>query len=146
MKRVMLVVGTRPEVIKMAPVIHALRERPGSFEHHVVLTGQHRDMADELLQFFAIEPDRRLDTFEPGQPLSLLAASLLRELDAEIERVRPDWVLAQGDTTSVFAAAVAAFHRKTPFGHVEAGLRTGYLNRPFPEEYNRRVADLGASA
>ncbi len=146
MKIILTVVGTRPEAIKMAPVIGALRRSAGSVHALVCATGQHRQMLDQALGLFGIVPDFDLDVMRSGQDLSGLTARLLDGLDAVIVRSRPDWILAQGDTTTVLASALAAFHRRIRFGHVEAGLRTGDLDRPFPEEANRRVADMLATA
>lgn len=135
------VLGTRPEAIKMAPVICALRRRPWA-RCRVIHTGQHRDLAAPILDFFGIAPDIALDAMRPGQSLADLTARLLTGLNASLEDERPDLVLAQGDTTSAFCAALAAFYLKIPFGHVEAGLRTGSIDSPFPEEANRRMAGL----
>jgi UDP-N-acetylglucosamine 2-epimerase (non-hydrolysing) len=134
MMKVMVVMGTRPEVIKMAPVVAALRN-----EADVVVcsTGQHREMLEQALSFFDIMPDLDLDAMRAGQSLNSLVSRLMGKLDEALERVRPDWVLVQGDTTSAFCAGLAAFHRGIPVGHVEAGLRTGDLASPFPEEANR---------
>lgn len=146
MKCVLIVVGTRPEAIKMAPVIGELRRRAGSARTIVCATGQHREMLDQALGVFDIRPDFDLNVMTPGQDLSRLTASLLAGLDAVLVETKPDWTLAQGDTTTVLAAALASFHRRGRFGHVEAGLRTGDLDRPFPEEAYRRMADILAAA
>jgi len=138
---VLSVVGTRPEAIKMAPVIQELRARPDSVRSVVCSTGQHREMLDQVLRLFQIQPDHELEVMEPNQTLSGLTAALIRGLDSVLCRVRPDWVLAQGDTTTVLAAALAAYYHGARFGHVEAGLRTGDKRRPFPEEVNRLIAD-----
>lgn len=140
-RTVFCVIGTRPEAIKMAPVVHALARRSERLRPFVCVTGQHRELVDSALAEFAIRPDHDLNVMAPGQTLAALTAALLPALDALIDRERPDWVLAQGDTTSVLAAALASYYRGVPFGHVEAGLRTGDLRRPFPEELNRSVAD-----
>lgn len=134
--KVMVVVGTRPEVIKMAPVISALRTRVDVI---VCATGQHREMLAQALEAFDITPDVSLDTMSPGQSLNILSARLLMALDETLAQIRPDWVLVQGDTTTAFCAALAAFHRDIRIGHVEAGLRTGDLVSPFPEEANRSL-------
>ncbi|MCX7889015.1 MAG: UDP-N-acetylglucosamine 2-epimerase (non-hydrolyzing) [Rhodobacteraceae bacterium] len=134
--RVLCVLGTRPEAIKMAPVIRTLRADP-RFDVRVLATAQHREMLDQVLTTFGIVPDADLDVMRPGQGLGALTARLVEGLDAAIAREAPDAVLAQGDTTSVLATALAAFYRGVPFGHVEAGLRTGDLSAPFPEELNR---------
>ena len=138
-KKIICVVGTRPEAIKMAPVIQALKRE--SWAQCVVLaTAQHRQMLDQVLALFAIEPDVDLDIMRPNQDLTSLTARLLMAIGEVLDRERPDAVLAQGDTTTVFAVALACFYRGIPFGHVEAGLRTGDIRNPFPEEMNRVLA------
>jgi UDP-N-acetylglucosamine 2-epimerase (non-hydrolysing) len=138
-RHVLCVVGTRPEAVKMAPVVLELRRRPWA-RVRVVATAQHRQMLDQVLGLFGIEPDVDLDLMRPDQALADLTARMLSALDATLERERPAAVLAQGDTTTVLTAALACFYRRIPFGHVEAGLRTGDLDYPFPEEMNRSVA------
>lgn len=138
-KRILAVVGTRPEAIKMAPVIRALQSAPWA-EARVLATAQHRQMLDQVLEAFGIAPDIDLDIMTPGQSLPELTARLLSRLDEVFARERPDAILIQGDTTTVMTAALAAFYRRIPVGHVEAGLRTGDLQNPFPEEMNRIVA------
>jgi len=142
MATVFNVIGTRPEAIKMAPVIAELRKYPNEIRCVVCATGQHRQMLDQVLELFAIRPDYDLDVMQPDQSLSRLTAALLTALDEVVEKVRPDWILAQGDTTTVAVASLVAFYRGVRFGHVEAGLRTNDRRRPFPEEINRRIADL----
>ncbi len=142
--RVACVIGTRPEAIKMAPVIQALRARPG-ISVRILLTGQHRDLLHQALSGFGLGGDVDLDVMRPDQALSALTGRLLEALDPLLARHAPAIVLAQGDTTTVMAAAVACFHRRIPFGHVEAGLRTGDLGHPFPEEFNRIVASRVAA-
>jgi UDP-N-acetylglucosamine 2-epimerase (non-hydrolysing) len=144
-KRVALVViGTRPELIKLAPVIWEL-ERDPDWLCCVAFTGQHAELVDDLAPFLRVSPHVQLDVMRPGQPLAALHARLLSELDPIVEALRPDVVVAQGDTTSVLAAATCAFYRGTPFAHVEAGLRTASIDSPFPEEMNRRsVAPLAS--
>ncbi len=142
MLTVLIVIGTRPEAIKMAPVVAELKKHPDSIRCLVCATGQHRQMLDQVLELFAIRPDFDLDVMQPNQSLSGLTAALLTALDKVADEVRPDWILAQGDTTSVTVAALVAFYRNIRFGHVEAGLRTHDRRRPFPEEVNRRIADL----
>jgi UDP-N-acetylglucosamine 2-epimerase (non-hydrolysing) len=137
-KKVLCVVGTRPEAIKLAPVILALREQSWC-DLVVVATAQHREMLDDVLRFFGIAPDRDLDLMRANQGLGDFAARALAALDTVLAAVAPDTVLAQGDTTTVLAAAIAAFYRQIPFCHVEAGLRTHDLHQPFPEEFNRVV-------
>lgn len=136
--QVMAVVGTRPDAIKMAPVVLALREDP-RFRMHVVSTGQHREMLHQVLQLFRITPDEDLQVMTPHQTLAQITIRVLEGLDKVLQRYRPDVVLAQGDTTTTFVAALAAFYHKIPFGHVEAGLRTYDKYHPFPEEINRRL-------
>ena len=138
-KRILAVVGTRPEAIKMAPVIRALQAAPWA-EVRVLATAQHRQMLDQVLDAFGIVPDIDLDIMAPGQTLPELTSRLLARLDEVFAREQPDAVLIQGDTTTVMAAAMAAFYRRIAVGHVEAGLRTGDLHNPFPEEMNRIVA------
>jgi UDP-N-acetylglucosamine 2-epimerase (non-hydrolysing) len=145
-RRILVVVGTRPEAVKMAPVIRRLRREPKLFEAVVCATAQHREMLDSVLALFEIEPDVDLDLMRPDQEVNELASRAFGALDAVLVDRRPDWLLVQGDTTTAFCAAVAAFHRGVRVGHVEAGLRTGDLEHPFPEEMNRRVADLVADA
>ncbi len=137
-KRVLLVFGTRPEAIKMAPVVQRLREHP-ALEPVVAVTAQHREMLDQVLALFGIEPDFDLDIMVPGQTLTDVTLRALEGLSPLMERERPDAVLVQGDTTSTFVAALSAFYHRIPVGHVEAGLRTGDITRPFPEEVNRRL-------
>lgn len=139
MKKVLCVVGTRPEGIKMAPVIQALKQRPG-VQVSVLATAQHRQMLDQVLCLFGIEPDIDLDVMKPNQSLTALTARILLAMEEHLRANRPDVILAQGDTTTVMATAIASFHEKIPFAHVEAGLRTGDIDNPFPEEMNRIVA------
>jgi UDP-N-acetylglucosamine 2-epimerase len=146
MKTILSVVGTRPEAIKMAPVIQALAREPDQVRSLVCVTGQHRQMLDQVLELFSIRPDYDLNLMQPNQTLARLTAALFEELDKVVAEVKPDWVLAEGDTTTVMVAALVAFYHRVKFGHVEAGLRTGDKFRPFPEEVNRRVADIVADA
>jgi UDP-N-acetylglucosamine 2-epimerase len=141
MKRILSVIGTRPEAIKMAPVIKALVEHPGQVLSIVCVTGQHRQLLDPVLKLFSITADCDLNVMRPNQGLSQLTAALFSGLDAAVAEFKPNWILAQGDTTSVMVAALVAYYHRIPFGHVEAGLRTDSLSRPFPEEANRRIAD-----
>lgn len=138
-KRILAVVGTRPEAIKMAPVVLELRNH-GWAEVRVLATAQHRQMLDQVLATFGIVPDIDLDIMRPNQSLPDLTARLLSALDTVLESEAPDVVLVQGDTTTVMTVALAAFYRRIPVGHVEAGLRTGDMSNPFPEEMNRVVA------
>lgn len=146
METVLVVYGTRPEAIKMAPVVAAVRARPGRLKAVVCATAQHREMTDQVQEVFGLVPDLDLDLMRPGQTLNDLAARSLAAIDRALERVGPDWVLVQGDTTTAMTVGLAAFHRRVKVGHVEAGLRTGDLARPFPEEANRCVIDVVASA
>lgn len=138
-RKILVTVGTRPEAIKMAPVIRALQSDP-DLDCRVLATAQHRQMLDQVLSVFGITPDIDLDIMQPGQTLSGLTGRLLIRLEEVLAAERPDAVLAQGDTTTVLAMALAAFYDRIPFGHVEAGLRTGDITNPFPEEMNRVVA------
>jgi UDP-N-acetylglucosamine 2-epimerase (non-hydrolysing) len=139
MKKILCVVGTRPEAIKMAPVILALKSEPWATVR-VLATAQHRHMLDQVLKFFSIEPDIDLDIMRPNQALTTLTARLLLDLDDVLLQEKPDVVLAQGDTTTVMTVALACFYHRIPFGHVEAGLRTWDMQNPFPEEGNRVIA------
>lgn len=141
--RVMTVFGTRPEAIKLAPVIQQLEKNP-RFKSIVVVTAQHRKMLDQVLNLFKIKPDRDLDLMRDNQDLASLTASIFTHLDPVLEEFKPDWLLVQGDTTTVMAATLAAYYRRIKVGHVEAGLRTGDKWQPFPEEINRRVASVTA--
>lgn len=137
--KILCTVGTRPEAVKMAPVILALQESR-HFDCRVLATAQHRQMLDQVLAFFGVEPHVDLDIMRPNQALAGLTARLLEQIDKVLEQDRPDAVLAQGDTTTVMAMALACFYRRIPFGHVEAGLRTWDMLNPFPEEANRVIA------
>jgi UDP-N-acetylglucosamine 2-epimerase (non-hydrolysing) len=137
--KVLCVVGTRPEAVKMAPVILAL-QKSGKVDCRILATAQHRQMLDQVLAFFDLKPDVDLDIMRPNQTLPELTARLLVQLDKVLAEERPDAVLAQGDTTTVMAVALACFYRRIPFGHVEAGLRTWDMQNPFPEEANRVIA------
>lgn len=142
MLKIMVVIGTRPEAIKMAPVIKELEKHPVVFQPVVVVTGQHREMLDQALAVFNVVPHYDLEVMQPNQTLSSLTALLINRLDEIMVEEKPDWVLAQGDTTSVMVAGLVAFYRGIRIGHVEAGLRTHDLRQPFPEELNRRYIDL----
>jgi len=144
MIKVLSVFGTRPEAIKMAPVIRELEKHPDEVISRVCVTAQHREMLDQVLSLFEIIPDHDLDLRRPGQTLSGLTARVFTELEPVIAVEKPDWVLVQGDTTTVMAASLVAFHHQVRVGHVEAGLRTGDKWQPFPEETNRRVASVVA--
>jgi UDP-N-acetylglucosamine 2-epimerase (non-hydrolysing) len=138
--KVLTVLGTRPEAIKMAPVIRKLRHC-AEINSYVCVTAQHREMLDQVLDLFEIVPDYDLDLMRPDQTPTEVMARVLLELDRILGQLRPDWVLVQGDTTTVMATALAARHLKIKVGHVEAGLRTGDFLNPFPEEMNRIVTD-----
>ncbi len=144
--KVLVVYGTRPEAIKMAPVIAALRRRTERFAVTLCTTGQHRELLDQAQELFGLRPERDLRLMRTAQALNQLAAAALDAMDTVLVEEQPDWVLVQGDTTTAMAAAVAAFHRRVRVGHVEAGLRTHDLKRPFPEEANRRIADAVSTA
>jgi len=145
MKRVLVVSGTRPETIKLSPLINCFRAQ-GAFEWDLVVTGQHREMLDQALRLFDLEPTEDLRIMQGDQRLGDLTAHLLNGLSEVFARRKPDLVIVQGDTTSAMASALAAFYQRIPVGHVEAGLRTGDRWNPFPEEINRvyidRVSDL----
>jgi UDP-N-acetylglucosamine 2-epimerase (non-hydrolysing) len=136
MHRIAIFMGTRPEAIKLAPVVAALEQAEG-FQPLVVNTGQHRELIEQVISLFGIRVDHDLAVMQPNQALAPLMARLLERIDTVLTEIRPDMVLAQGDTSTVLATALAAFYRQVPFGHVEAGLRTGNLRSPFPEEANR---------
>lgn len=138
----LLLFGTRPEAIKMAPIVHECRRRAGDVEAIVCLSGQHREILAPVVDYFQISPAYNLDLMQPNQTLADLTARCLQGVDQLLAELRPDCVVAQGDTTTVLATAMAAFYRRVPFVHVEAGLRTGNLDAPWPEEMNRRVASL----
>ena len=144
--KVMTVIGTRPEAIKMAPVIKSLMNYPEEVESVVCITAQHREMLDQALQIFGIVPDYDLNLMNPNQSLSLLTANILTALDKVITSEKPDWVLVQGDTTTAMVASLVAYYHRIKLGHVEAGLRTKDKFQPFPEEINRRIADILADA
>lgn len=139
MKKVMLVFGTRPEAIKMAPLVKAFQAEPENFETFVCVTGQHRQMLDQVLNLFEITPDFDLNIMKAGQDLYDVTARVLTGMRDVFEKVTPDVVLVHGDTTTSTAAALAAFYRQIPVGHVEAGLRTHNIYSPFPEEMNRQI-------
>ncbi len=138
--KVAVVVGTRPEVIKLAPVILALRQSR-QLSPVVISTGQHRTMLDQAFEFFGVAPDLDLDLMMPGQTLEDLTARALVKMKGALAEVQPSWVVVQGDTTTAMAAALASFYARVPVAHVEAGLRSGDLASPFPEELNRRMVD-----
>ncbi len=140
--KVMLVFGTRPEAIKMCPLVNELKSRPEEFDAVVAVTGQHREMLDQVLKVFDVKPDYDLHVMRPGQTLFDITSDVLLNIKAVLEAERPDCVLVHGDTTTSFAAALAAFYLQIPVGHVEAGLRTRDLHSPWPEEFNRQAVDV----
>jgi UDP-N-acetylglucosamine 2-epimerase len=137
--KVLVVIGTRPEAIKMVPVLRALDAHP-AIEPRTCVTAQHREMLDQMLNTFGLRPDYDLDVMVHGQSTTQIARAVMDGVESVIGRERPDWVLVQGDTTTAMAAGIAAFHENVHVGHVEAGLRTGHLHSPFPEEGNRKLA------
>lgn len=139
MKKVLLVFGTRPEAIKMAPLALQLKQNNQSFETKVCVTGQHRQMLDQVLELFNLTPDFDLNLMKPGQTLSDVTSGVLKGLEAVFTEWLPDVVLVHGDTATTFAASLAAYYHKVKIGHVEAGLRTGDLYSPWPEEANRKL-------
>jgi UDP-N-acetylglucosamine 2-epimerase len=141
--RILSVLGTRPEAIKMAPIVRRLARTSG-VESLVCVTAQHRQMLDQVLDLFAIRPDRDLDLMRAGQGLTYITTAVLERLGEVLRELRPDRVLVQGDTTTTMAASLAAFYEKIPVGHVEAGLRTGNIHSPWPEEMNRRLTTVMA--
>ncbi len=140
-KKVLTVFGTRPEAIKMAPLVHALRadER---FDAKCCVTAQHREMLDQVLELFEVEPDYDLNLMKDGQSLSEVTSRILIELKPVLEEFNPDVVLVHGDTATTFAASLAAYYERIPVGHIEAGLRTGNIYSPWPEEANRRLTGI----
>ena len=141
--RVLTIFGTRPEAVKMAPVIQALAATP-QIESRICVTAQHRQMLDQVLDLFKIKPDVDLDLMRPNQSPAEMAADIFVHLDPVLAQIRPDWVLIQGDTTTAMSAALLSFYRRIHIGHVEAGLRTGDKWQPFPEEIHRRIAGVVA--
>ncbi|WP_413199498.1 non-hydrolyzing UDP-N-acetylglucosamine 2-epimerase [Nostoc piscinale] len=137
-KRVGIILGTRPEAIKLAPVIQVFQQSP-EFALQVILTGQHREMVEQVMQLFNLKADDDLEIMQPKQSLSDITCRSLRGLEELFQKSKPDLVIVQGDTTTAFAAALAAFYQKIPVGHVEAGLRTDNIYNPYPEEANRRL-------
>ncbi|MDY6045116.1 MAG: UDP-N-acetylglucosamine 2-epimerase (non-hydrolyzing) [Peptoniphilus sp.] len=142
--KVLSVFGTRPEAIKMAPIVLELKKRQ-EIESYVAVTGQHREMLDQVLDIFGIEPDVDLDIFTPGQSLTDIAVRSLRGLESVFNDLHPDLLLVQGDTSTVFAAALSAFYHGVKIGHVEAGLRSHNLYSPYPEEANRKLTGVLAN-
>jgi UDP-N-acetylglucosamine 2-epimerase (non-hydrolysing) len=134
---ILIVFGTRPETIKLCPLVRWLRQQRERFRVTVCVTGQHRHLLDSALAAFGVEPEIDLEVMTPNQSLASLSARILERLDPVLASIEPDFLVVQGDTTTTFAAALAAFYRRVPVGHVEAGLRTGDMQEPFPEELNR---------
>lgn len=139
MKKILLVFGTRPEAIKMAPLVKKLQEMPEAFQTIVCVTGQHREMLDQVLRLFDITPEYDLNIMKPNQDLYDITSRILLGMRDVLKEVQPDIVLVHGDTTTSMAAALAAFYQQIPVGHVEAGLRTGNIYSPWPEEMNRLI-------
>ena len=139
MKKILLVFGTRPEAIKMAPLVKKLQEYPEQFQTIVCVTGQHREMLDQVLRLFDITPEYDLNIMKPNQDLYDITSRILLGMRDVLKEVQPDIVLVHGDTTTSMAAALAAFYQQIPVGHVEAGLRTGNIYSPWPEEMNRLI-------
>lgn len=142
MKKVLVVFGTRPEAIKMCPLVKELKARPGDFDVSLCVTGQHREMLQQVLDAFQVVPDYDLAIMKEGQTLFDITAKVLLQIRDVLEDAQPDCVLVHGDTTTSFAAALAAFYLQIPVGHVEAGLRTRDIYSPFPEEFNRQAVDI----
>ena len=140
-KKVLTVFGTRPEAIKMAPLVHALSSDE-RFEAKCCVTAQHREMLDQVLELFEIKPDYDLDLMRAGQSLNDVTARILLELKTVLQEFKPDVVLVHGDTATTFAASLAAYYEQIPVGHVEAGLRTGNIYSPWPEEANRKLTGV----
>lgn len=144
MKKIMLVFGTRPEAIKMCPLVNELKSRSDAFSTVVCVTGQHREMLDQVLNVFSVIPDYDLAIMRPGQTLFDITCDVLQKIEMVLKQEQPDIVLVHGDTTTSFAAALACFYLQIPVGHVEAGLRTYNINSPWPEEFNRQAVDIVA--
>lgn len=142
MKRILVVFGTRPEAIKMCPLVNELKSRPREFETVVCVTGQHKEMLEQVLEVFDVVPDFNLSIMKERQTLFDITSAVLLKMEEVLNEVQPDCVLVHGDTTTSFAAALAAFYKQIPVGHVEAGLRTWNLDSPFPEEFNRQAVDI----
>jgi UDP-N-acetylglucosamine 2-epimerase (non-hydrolysing) len=141
MKKILLIFGTRPEAIKLAPLAHVLRQTPG-VDCRICLSAQHREMLDQVMDFFDLRADWDLDLMTPGQSLAGLTAGILSALDPVMAEFAPDWLIVQGDTTTSMVGALSAFYHQVKVCHVEAGLRTGNKHSPFPEEVNRRLTSV----
>jgi UDP-N-acetylglucosamine 2-epimerase (non-hydrolysing) len=144
MKKILIIAGTRPEAIKVAPVILELKKYPKRIAVKTCCTGQHRELLRGIFDLFGIEPDYNLELMTQNQTLSEITAKMFLELNKVIEKESPDWILAQGDTATVMVASVLSYYHRIKFGHIEAGLRTGDLYSPYPEEGNRIIADAVA--
>lgn len=144
MKKIMVCFGTRPEAIKMCPLVKELMRRPAEFETVVCVTGQHKEMLDQVLTIFGVEPRYNLAIMEKGQTLFTITQKILSRIETVLEAEKPDIVLVHGDTSTTFVTALAAFYKQIPVGHVEAGLRTNNLYSPFPEEFNRQAVGIVA--
>ena len=142
MQKALVIFGTRPEAIKLAPVIRMLERHSHDFETRVCVTGQHREMLDQVLELFSIQPDIDLGIMRDRQSLSYVTTAVIERLAAVFDAEQPDWVVVQGDTTTTMASSLAAFYARIPVAHVEAGLRTGTMDHPRPEEMNRRVVSV----
>lgn len=142
--KTLIIFGTRPEAVKMAPIVKALKNDDEHFETRICVTAQHRDMLDQVLKIFNIQPDYDLNIFQKGQTLTQITCRALMGLEGVIEEFKPDLILVQGDTTTVFTGALAAFYHQVKIGHVEAGLRSGNLFSPYPEEANRKLTGVMA--
>lgn len=145
MKKIMVVFGTRPEAIKMCPLVNELKARPDSFETIVTVTGQHREMLDQVLKAFNVLPDYDLSIMKKGQTLFDITVNILNLMKSVLEEVKPDIVLVHGDTSTTFITSLACFYLQIPIGHVEAGLRTYNLKSPYPEEFNRQAVGVIAN-
>ncbi len=141
-KRIAIIFGTRPEAIKCAPVIQELNKQKDLFDPLIIVTAQHREMLDQVLEMFRIKPHIDLDIMQENQSLGQLTANVMRAIDKTLKNCNPDFVLVQGDTTTTFVSALAAFYNKIPVGHIEAGLRTFNKFHPYPEEINRQLASV----
>lgn len=137
--KILTVFGTRPEAIKMAPLVQQLNAHP-NIDARVCVTAQHREMLDQVLELFEIKPDYDLNIMKPGQTLTDITSNILKGIESVLQECKPDAVLVHGDTTTTLATTLAAFYQQIPVGHVEAGLRTGNLYSPWPEEGNRKLA------
>ncbi len=140
--KTLIIFGTRPEAVKMAPIVKVLKNDEEHFITKICVTAQHRDMLDQVLRIFDIEPDYDLNIFQSGQTLTQITCRALTGLEGVIEEFKPDLILVQGDTTTVFSGALAAFYHQVKIGHVEAGLRSGNLYSPYPEEANRKLTGI----